>query len=160
MNMRLQPVTVTRAAAIAGIALALVAGGLAQDRTRRASPEYPRMYLFFTPDDTLKLDVHRLKELHASGTEIEAHVLAAAFDTLGSDLAKTERFAATLKQLEAILGEGKLDLSVVDRAGLDLARRFGIDKTPAIVYAPDAKHAHVAYGSQIDLKELTQCTSK
>lgn len=158
--MRLQPTRLARVAAISALAMGLVTGGLAQDRNRpdlASTPDCPRLYIFFTPQDSLKLDARRLKDLSSSGVRLIPQLLAGSLEAAGNDWGDRPEFVESLKLLESVLGEGRLDLSIHNTEGLTIAQSLSIRRTPACVYQHDLSHAHMAYGNQVDLKELVSC---
>jgi hypothetical protein len=162
--MHAQTVGVTKTAAIAGVTIVLMVVGaiaLAQDKlsSSKDKPQNDRcLFVFFTPTDALQLDAELVRALSKSGLRVVPQLLLDDHACLTPNGAPSETLIDSLKSLQQVLGEGGVDLAVMNVEGLALAKRYGIDRTPAWVFAPDSSHAHVTYGSSPDLKELTQCT--
>lgn len=161
--MHAQTVGVTKAAAIAGVTMVLMVVGaiaIAQDKlSSRDKPQQDRcLFVFFTPTEALQLDPELVKAMSQSGLRVVPQMLLDDPDSLSPNGTPSETLIASLKSLQLVLGEAGVDLAVMNVEGLSLAKRYGIERTPAWVFVPDSSHAHVTYGSNPDLKELTQCT--
>lgn len=144
---------VLRGATVGVVAVLAGVGGLAQDR-RGVPAEAPALYVFFTPQDRITLDPAAVQNVR-----VIPHLLVDRGESLAAnpegDLPAT--LLDSIRSLESVVGLDNLDLPVINEHGLALARRYRITRTPAFVYAADDRHAHVAYGSQVDLKELVSC---
>jgi len=71
----------------------------------------------------------------------------------------TERYFGEREPAPAFLAtiQAAGELRVVDEEGLRKAKELGIRRLPAVAVLRGG-HAHVASGTQVDLKELLQCS--
>ena len=121
-------------------AAAVAVAATAQDR--RPPPPEPGLYFFFAPDTPRLAETARIAR--QSGARLRPVLLA-------TDL---RNLPETLEGAVAELGP----LSLVDEEGLDLARRWGIAKTPAFAHVDRRGRVHVAYGTKVDSKEVLSCS--
>jgi hypothetical protein len=121
--------------ALAGAALVAVAA--AQERARPSDG----LYFFLAPTSP---GIDRIAPALA-GTAVRPVLLV---DDLRAPL--PDEFLAAVKAL------GR-EMPVIDEEGLALARAFGITRTPCLVRVVRGR-AHVACGSQIDVKEVLRCS--
>lgn len=132
--------------------------GMAPEERGAAPTE---LWIFFSPADgefTKTLAVVQGLARTESGVRLRPVLLV---DDAGLLKKPTEALAQNVKGLRALIGE-KFGMRVWDDDGLAVARALGIERLPAVVRldrdrAGVPTKAHVAYGTEVNVKELCRC---
>ena len=142
--------------AIAAVALPALMAPVLLFGMQERQEEDPCLRLFFSPDaPPSERTLARLRKMQSDhpGLRIDHHLLVGDFRDLS--LTPSEKFQAAVKALRDS-GGPEFGLSIFDEEGVRLAALYRLTRLPAAVRERGGR-AHVAYGSDPDLKELLQC---
>jgi hypothetical protein len=120
--------------------------------------EGPCLYLFISPDAPGAGDLARraveFVKITKGAVTLRPVLLVGDFRALGG----VEAEGSLAQALVALGGTARnpLDISLYDEEGLDLARRWGITRVPALVLVRDGR-AHRAMGSGTRPEDLWEC---
>lgn len=144
-----------------GLVLAAAAAGLmGSSAPPTGAPETSVLYFFTTPESEAgPAGARRAKAFiakHVGQAKLRPVLLAKDFSLLRT-ITERSPLTLTIKELEAGLKPGALDIPLFDEEGLRLADLWGVRSVPAFVLVRNGR-AHRTAGAASNLEELWECS--
>ncbi len=143
-----------------GVAAAVIAAtvhtaplGLGKQAAQNTPAE---IHLFFSPDAPPSQRIITQFRKHLSGRrDLRLRLTLLVRDFRLLEVEPSTDFQAAVKALRDLVGP-EFGLLLYDEEGLELARKLGLARLPAVVVNRGRRY-HVAYGSDPDLEALLRC---